>query len=228
MPLRIIDAIPIKVDPFLGPEFGFFALAETNSANPLPINPVIQQESQWCWAACVEMVMEASATPQVQCQVVTHFPGNKPAGDPCQDSNIFRDIGCAIPEMGEVWSSLNVKFELILKPAEPGQPALQFDALVNEITAGRPIEVGIKWHGGRGGHAMLVKGFGEIDGRRAVWINDPLGATTKFGPGVRGGEGQILFRDLREANGYGKWVCSWIKLTLNTPDTTNTTNPIEG
>jgi hypothetical protein len=64
---------------------------------------------------------------------------------------------------------------------------------------------------------MLVKGHGEINGKRSVWINDPLGATTKFGPNVKGGEGQILFKDLREGNGFGKWVCSWIKLSVNPP-----------
>jgi hypothetical protein len=86
---------------------------------------------------------------------------------------------------------------------------LRFDDLVAEIDDGRPIEVGVAWHGSRGGHAMLVKGHGEIAGRRAVWINDPLGATTRFGPNVKGGEGQILLKDLREGNGFAPTQCQW-------------------
>ena len=223
MPLRIAPGIPIRVMKFSAAphvvnaeSLESFETALDNLSlqpnNPLPITSVIQKESLWCWAACAEMVTGFLQTPHEQCEVVTHFPGNKPEGDPCQQSHVFRNVGCDISQMNTVWQLLKVNFKLVQTPPQPGVPALPFDALKNEINAGRPIEVGVAWHGGLSGHAMLVKGYGEIDGRDSVWINDPLGAKTRFGPDVKGGEGQVFFRELMEANGYGVWVCSWINL----------------
>jgi hypothetical protein len=227
MPLRTTTPIPIRVlpapvtPPGIGPDppgagkMNFDA-APAAPNNPLPISPVSQQESQWCWAACVEMVTGFLHAAKTQCEAVTQFPGTKPQGDPkpCADSNRFQAIGCDIDEMGQVWSSVNINFDLIPKP---GKPVLHFADLVVEINAQRPIEVGIAWHHG-GGHAILIKGYGEIDGKPAVWINDPLGATTMFGPKIQGGEGQMLLKDLREGYGKGRWVSSWINLTLNSPN----------
>jgi hypothetical protein len=181
--------------------------------NPLSISPVVQQESQWCWAACVEMVMAFLGSPQDQCQAVTGLPG-RPPGDPCSDPASFQLIGCSILKMADVWKSVGVNSKLILGTDDEELPALEFDKLKTEINEKRPVEVGLSWHGGRGGHAMIVKGYGQIGGRDSVWINDPLGASTKFGSDLKGGEGQILFKDLMEANGYGAWVCSWTTLTL--------------
>jgi len=216
MPLRTTTPIPIKMPapatPLGGPDppgaGGMnFDTAPAQPNNPLQISPVLQKESQWCWAACVEMVTAFLSNPQQQCQAVTNL---LTAGNPCSNSHDFREIGCSILKMAEVWKSVGVNSKLIRATDDEDLPALEFDKLKTEINANRPIEVGISWHGGRGGHAMIVKGYGKIGGLDSVWINDPLGATSKFGSNVKGGEGQILFKDLMEAHGYGAWVCSWM------------------
>jgi hypothetical protein len=189
------------------------SLALPTSQNPLSISPVVQKESQWCWAACVEMVMAALQSPIPQCEVINRFPGPKPPGKPCEDSEVFQKLGCTLDQMTEVWSALHVNAKLIRAPDDEDLPALNFVDLKTEIDEMRPVEVGLSWYEG-GGHAMIVKGYGEIDGKESVWINDPLGATTKFGSSVKGGEGEILFQDLVEAYGHGVWACSWTKLTL--------------
>ena len=80
-----------------------------------------------------------------------------------------------------------------------------------EIALGRPIQVGILWDEdeGGGGHAVLVKGWTQTD-PEALLIDDPLRESTvgesRFGSGL------ATHRDLRDANGHGRWRYTWTNL----------------
>ena len=110
--------------------------------------------------------------------------------------------------MQTAWSLFGIQATPHLKsPVSTGQ--IGFDDVKTEIQEKRPIEVAVRWFEG-GSHALIIKGFGQIGGRPSVWINDPL--LNKSLLSARGGEGQILFSELKTANNYGKWVGTWTGL----------------
>lgn len=217
MPLRITDGIPLRPEPAPPPPpVHPMILADTAAqpaaapANPLPIAPVAQRERLWCWTACVEMVLNSvgdSVQAVQQCEIISQIPSLN-AANCCGNEDTFADKALAAAEMQGVWSSFGIQSVPHLKsPVSTGQ--INFDDVKTEIQEKRPIEVAVRWFEG-GSHALIIKGFGQIGGRPSVWINDPLMNRSLFS--AHGGEGQILFSELKTANNYGRWVSTWTGL----------------
>jgi hypothetical protein len=222
MPLRITDGIPINPQPAPPPVHEDSlpdapVQPDTEHPNPLEIAPISQKERLWCWAACMEMVLNGdgnSAQLERQCSIIARIPALK-AKDCCGNEDNFADRSLPAREMKNVWLNLfGIQAEEHLRAADSsGQ--IDFADVKTEIQENRPIEVAVRWFEG-GSHALIIKGFGEINGRPSVWINDPLMTKSLFSAKTlfseNGGQGQILFSELMRANNYGRWVGTWTGL----------------
>jgi hypothetical protein len=222
MPLRITNGIPI-IPKAQAPEslahglaplaLGAALLAEGTGSladsHELSIAPVIQKQSQWCWAACVEMVLTYYQRPAEQCAVVAAKLGieGQPGTLVCGHDGQFALAACDHKTMDDVWRAFQIKSQALPN----GDPLMQvpFETIKEEIDGHkRPLEIGLKWdpEHGDGGHAILVKGWTSVGGEDAVLVNDPLPSSRL---GIIGHEGAITIEELKDAFGYGSWAFTW-------------------
>jgi hypothetical protein len=175
----------------------------------LSIAPVRQAQRKWCWAACVEMLLNHFQRHQDQCSIVGR-KRDEVLPEVCCGVNEadFENEGCEPLVMRDVWMKFNISAEAHL--ATNGTPGrLTFDEIKTEINAERPVEVGIKWNDDiGGGHAVIIKGWDSINGEDAVWVNDPWPQSKLSFQGI---EGKVRLDELRRANNNGKWLHTWAK-----------------
>jgi hypothetical protein len=170
-----------------------------------------QGQDNWCWAACVDMVLHFYDLPGVkQCEIV----GRKiKRADCCDDpkSDEF-SAPCAPKFMRGVWLAWGLAARSHL-PRKGRLGWITEAALKRELDEGRPVEVGMRWASG-GGHAVVVRGWRAARGGAFYYVNDPWnwadGARAKlFDEGV----GQVSYRELRTAYGMGRWRWTWTGLS---------------
>jgi Papain-like cysteine protease AvrRpt2 len=209
--------MPLTVEGIaLNPDVGE-ALPETQI---LDISHFPQEGKLWCWAACVQMVLdyytqtkaETGIQSLEQCDIVRkklHQPEHECEPDPSK-----REDDCPFEDMSNTWRDCGIQ-------QVKGSPnVLSMVGIKNEIAARRPIEVGIRWNAG-GGHAVLIKGWADPE---ILVIDDPL-RNSSFGDNDplldsplsphTDGSGRATHEDLKDALGHGKWVATWFKLDVN-------------
>lgn len=167
-----------------------------------------QRQAEWCWAACVDMVLHYYGLRAVeQCEIV----GRKINEDCCDEplSEEF-DVPCAPKWVRGVWAAWGLGARSHL-PRKGRLGWISEAALKRELDAGRPVEVGLSWDCG-GGHAVVVRGWRVSRGGRSYfYVNDPwnwAGGDPReefFAEGV----GQVSYKELRTAYGMGCWKWTW-------------------
>lgn len=160
-----------------------------------------QKQSNWCWAACMEMVIRQVPLEITQCQMANLACGETgccsvPGSYICNKTLDVNNRN-GKPDIKSEWQRHG--YDSVYR-----ESALAFSTVQNEINAGRPIEIGLLWTGG-GGHAMLIDGWDVIDGERIVIIMDPSI--------VEGSRRPVLFDELQVAFGRGtlEWYWTGIK-----------------
>lgn len=167
-----------------------------------------QQQADWCWAACVDMVLHFYDRRAVrQCEIVGRKLRRE---DCCADArNEQFSVPCAPESMRGVWRAWGCE----ARPHLPRKGRLGWvseAALRRELDEGRPVEVGFSWDGG-GGHAVVVYGWREGHGGTTYfYVNDPWNWADDprdefFAEGV----GQVSYEELRAAYGVGRWKWTW-------------------
>jgi ABC-type bacteriocin/lantibiotic exporter with double-glycine peptidase domain len=121
-----------------------------------------QEQTEWCWAAVAASIANfyARNNQSKQCDVVNKTLRRT---DCCRDGssdfcNQQVDVDTALSRVGH------------LQRKQPGQP--DFNIVVAEMNAGRPLAVRILWSGG-GGHVIVV--YGATNDRK-VNVADPENA----------------------------------------------------
>ena len=169
-----------------------------------------QRQADWCWAACVDMVLHFYGQPRVeQCEIV----GRRiKRADCCDDpKNEEFGVSCAPKFMRGVWLAWGLAARSHL-PRKGRLGWITEAALRRELDEGRPVEVGLRWANG-GGHAVVVRGWRAARGGAYYYVNDPWNWTGDprekfFDEGV----GQVSYRELRTAYGMGRWRWTWTGL----------------
>jgi hypothetical protein len=141
-----------------------------------------QKENEWCWAACTQMIAAFLHKPDVQqCELANFLQGRN---DCCQspDSEACNQP-CPLQNIVPVYNHLGIQATFDTHAETPA-------VMLQELSAGRPFEVGLLWLGG-GGHVIIVHGMDE-DGNYDV--NDPW-----YGPGP------VTYLGLLTAYGQGRW-----------------------
>jgi len=153
--------------------------------------PYIKQEqSQWCWAACMQMGLRFfdPTDPTTQCKLANdafELTGccDSPSSSLCNNPlPIFR--------VASEW--LKRRAQALFKNSSVESAGLRF-----EIDNQRPVEAGLKWNNG-GGHAILIVGYGNIGLDDEVIVHDPWRGILS-----------IVFSELKKAYGLGQWTWTW-------------------
>lgn len=186
MPLRRRTGIPIK------PARRAVSFAETMAAGTgtpppmLDVPYVAQEQSQWCWAACAQMVATFLGQAGVkQCELANFLHQqtqccDDPSSPACNQPSPFAGIG-------QVYAHLRIN---CISEARPETARV----LVRELAASRPVELGLLWQGG-GGHVIIVRG---VTPQGLFAVHDPW-----FGSGI------YTYLALYTAYGQGRWGYSF-------------------
>lgn len=123
----------------------------------LSVPLVLQQTPVWCWAAVSEMVFRYYNRGATQCQILSGW---------------YQGNCCAFPQACLTTAPLQVIQQTlgafgIGSAVFPGP--ISFQAVQNEINAGRPIIVA--YRGSSAGHVVIIHGY---DAQGNVYIRDPL------------------------------------------------------
>lgn len=135
------------------------SLAASNAnAGSLAVKLLPQQQSNWCWAASGDMIMDyLGATRVTQCDEANKRFGRtdcctNPSSDAC-------NVG-GWPEFDKYGFSFSTT------------GTLSWSSLVNEINNNRPVAFSWGWTGG-GGHMMVARGYLTSGGVNYVDVNNP-------------------------------------------------------
>ena len=196
MPLRVPTGVSIR--PARRPSGVGLAPAAVPAAPPplLPVPYVQQTQTEWCWAACAEMVARYfGATAVKQCElanVLHHQTGccTAPASAACNQPTdypgvftVYAHLGIGL--IGHTW-------------------AVNPQVVLRELTAGRPVEVGYTWDGG-GGHVAVIYGV------------TPAGLLAVHDPWPDFGSGFATYQFVLTAYGMGRWTYSFGDFRRLTP-----------
>jgi hypothetical protein len=136
-----------------------------------------QQQIYWCWAACIQMVLQhlQGQSPQ-QCTIVAWGDHNDGTVDCCVATNTGKRA-CGTSTLETPLQRAGISYT----SWSPGQAT--FAAICAEIDAGRPviIEVAVDDSAAPGSHAIVVTGYDNSSGPRLLGQNPsppPNGSTS--------------------------------------------------
>jgi hypothetical protein len=170
---------------------------DQDSDNSVDIDPVYQQESEWCWAAVGQMVFEYFNVPGIQddyqCGIVSllngHFqpvaPGRLqwvgPCFPDCQHCDIpagqFQNLRAMLGQYPAIAATIKGQHVPSLV-ATLSNSALSKSTVQNEIDAGRPVIAGVSPTGpmpagGEAEHVVLIVGYFIESNKFSLLVNDP-------------------------------------------------------
>ena len=195
MALRTTTGIPIIPEVSDGSPEIEAILPAPRPEGVLDIRPEEQEEDVWCYAACAKMLIK-SVKQEIfqQCQIVEEIK----QGGCCENrtSPICIGMGVNRDAIGGIFTRHRIQFNPNINVI------LTFGQVKDEIDAGRPIEVCIKWDGMEDSRHVIVI-YGWKDGaQEKVFINDPL-TDAGFRRNV------VRLADLLSWLDQGAWELTW-------------------
>jgi hypothetical protein len=164
-----------------------------SAGTALPIPPGLlqkgEEQTEWCWAACVQLVVgyRDPAHPKQQCELanaVLRLGGNCCAApEPCND-------GLEVQEVDKLFHDVKILSQRV-------GTALSAQVLKVQLDALRPVGIGLNW-----GHMVLVHGWKPGQGADQFLVYDPIGPA----------DGTLSHADLVDYGGAGAWATSWENL----------------
>jgi hypothetical protein len=158
--------------------------------NVLPVTRVDQAESEWCWAACGEMIATYLKRPGfTQCVFANgYLAGSGYCLDACRDPDKCNSP-CRQQDISIEYAKAAIGSTLVVG-------AIDTQTLYNEIVARRPVLAMLQYQSGAS-HLVLLTGYSKT---ASVYVIDTR-------PGY--GEGWVEYAVLQQAHGYGAWAASW-------------------
>lgn len=163
----------------------------------LRIEYVHQKQSNWCWAACSEMICEHLGRPKTQCRIVEAGLGQQGCCSDGESTVCNRMIAAHSsdpnePDIERVLESVGVHATYVDGTLQPGE-------LLQELNSGRPV-IACLDGGSTGGHVVLVVGWrpGNDEENPLLAIHDPQ----------REARPHFTYDDLFSAFGHGRWVAT--------------------
>jgi hypothetical protein len=167
-------------------------LVVASAGTPLAVPLILQEQTEWCWAACAAMVLGYYQASQVtQCQLADWLFG--PAACCVAPASAACNKPCQVAHIKQILAHWLIQSTSV-------QGSVSFATLHNEVAAKRPVEVAFHW--GMSGHVALVVEASWISGQPWVRVNDP-----KFHSGL------VSYAELLVAYGFGSWFWSWIGIS---------------
>ena len=154
---------------------------------------VIQQQTQWCWAACTVMVGNLLSMSLDQSQLANI----RLSRSDCTPDNIHCDLPSNEDQMVAVYQHPNVGITCGYSRITQGHFEANKQSLIRELEKGHPVEIGWEFHGG-GRHVVIVAGHGVHNGDDLFKILDPSGMKPDFY--------WLTYDALDSAAGMGRWI----------------------
>lgn len=154
---------------------------------------------QWCWAACVSMVLVASKSPRKpksQCAIAAMELGKEVCthlGTIILDYNWPRPVD----RIARIWKDWDVQ-------ASQAGGMLTFKELGAQLGERRPVEIFLSDNCKDGHLVLIVDLFEDLNGRYVVTIVDPVSD---------GCLRWAYFDAIGQALGRGRWCDSWTNLS---------------
>jgi hypothetical protein len=169
----------------------------------IDIPGVWQEQSNWCWAACGEMLFNFHHRPKFidqTCLAESLFNCTCSAGDPQCDTPIRAN------------QVLDLLMIMGLNCRVSAGPITE-TALRQEIDDHRPVEAGVLWQGGLSGHLVVLRGYAVDDHADGCWVdvNDPA-LRIEPGPDPLQNYGGCRYSELQAYNGTGSWAWTFFDL----------------
>lgn len=178
--------------------FSPVAHAEVADANISNIQLYSQLQSNWCWAAVTQTIVQQNrGTAESQCQMASRFVRKSADGYCCYSSN-GSDGSC---NQG-YYPGETLGFYGVLDQYHTS--TLPQETLVSEIRQGYPVAFAVMWPTG-GGHALLFYGASNHNGIQTVNIWDP----------ANGGDKVVMSRNQAEYYQGGVWKSSYTTKCAN-------------
>ena len=159
------------------------------TSNQLKIPIYHQEQSNWCWDACFQMVFSYFHFSISQCNIAQQVPWqtyHNCCGKPgcCNYTAIDSQINTG-------WSKWGYTYDYNFAQ-------IAYGSIIATINSGKAIEAGLGWANG-GGHVILVIGYST---NQRVYINDPShGALV------------VTYSYLQSAYNQGVWDATWNDLS---------------
>ena len=153
MSLRTAAGIPISIS----------LEAAALGGKDLGFTPELQEQTEWCWATCLKMVLEKNGDSSKH---------------QCDFANAAYELtGCCLAPSSSLCNSplpvlqYSQEYNRYGFGANYVGDSISFSAIQFEVNSGNPVQVGIAWNGG-GGHAVLITGWDEDgSGDIVIWTN---------------------------------------------------------
>ena len=131
-----------------------------------------QQNSQWCWAAAIQMVLNGYGVNINQEQIVARTYGRDPYGNLPNWPGSFQAIHRNLNNWGVDNSGQGYRVSASIGMGAP-TPSL----LISELSMGRPVIIGYRT-GGNSGHAVVVTAVSYVNGYNgpvimSIVVRDP-------------------------------------------------------
>jgi len=180
MPIRLSKTTKIHLQ---GPSLG---------TKTLNVPQIKQEQTQWCWAGCADMVLHYYGNSGAkQCEFANFLFSQSSCCQTPSGSNCNKP--CQVPDVKKVFNKWGIK-------SSSKSGTVPFSVLRTQIDLGMPVEVAYAWSGG-GGHVAIVRGWGKNDKGNFVRVNDPAY-----------GSGGVYYSDLLKAYGKGTWFHTWTNI----------------
>jgi hypothetical protein len=185
MPLTV-NAVPIT----LGEPAGWAAIVRDPQGRTVP--QLGQDQTEWCWAACAQMVLRFYGDDAVrQCDLATELFGNPTC---CADpSSALCNEPAQVPDIAGVYTRRGRNANLV-------NGSVPFATLQAEINANRPVEVGFAWNDGTC-HQALLCGWNVDATGPLLLVHDPWWHS-----------GAVYYVNLVAAYGSGSWQWTWVSI----------------
>lgn len=161
--------------------------------------PVIaQDQNQWCWAACAEMILKYYKETGIgQCDLANLAFADAGGGCCRVPSSSLCDKKLSDPQIGQLFDMKAVRIHYHYTAN-----SVPFAVVQGEIDNCRPVQIGVTQRGG--GHVAIIKGWFTAQMGEYLIVNDP---------GSGGSQGPVSFSDLQTANSFRTWDATWTELT---------------
>lgn len=160
----------------------------------LDVPQIHQQTLNWCWAACIEMVLNHFGHDLPQREIAERYIQYlKKLGKPHQPNPKLQQ--CKVADLSRVLAMSGIK-------SKYDERDIAFSTVQEELNAGRPVIAWLEWFGGQDGHLVVIRGWHRARGEGVLTVNNP-----ERGTGIQ------TYTDLVMAYGQGTWKSTWLNLT---------------
>lgn len=168
----------------------------------VPISPekiinvpqIAQEQTNWCWAACVAMVLHYYDDHTVQqCELANELFNryeccSEPSSPECNQP-------CEIKDVSKLYARRDIHSQFVDRN-------VSFSALQSEIEADRPVEIVFYPRKKGQGHLVVVRGWRVTETEEFLYVNDPKDSN--------GASRIVAYSELLEAYEDGKWMYTWL------------------